>query len=123
MSNLPPVPLRMPMVDRQTLLVDRNWAQFFTVLMDRVGGIGDVAALGSTPPGEVLPESPLPLMAPLRQEQQAEALLGLFEHATSRALRSEETLPFGDGELTSAIAALRQALEALEALLLMGGLE
>ena len=41
MAQLPPIPYRMPLLDTGGF-VNRNWAQFFEALLQRVGGTGDV---------------------------------------------------------------------------------
>lgn len=41
MAKMPPIPLRVPVVDRRTLLLDRNWQQFFQALLVRTGGVGE----------------------------------------------------------------------------------
>jgi hypothetical protein len=46
MPTLSPIPYRVPIVDKRTGTIDRNWQQWLEALLTRIGGTGDLDRIG-----------------------------------------------------------------------------
>lgn len=115
MAKLPPVPFRIPIADRRTLLIDRNWQQFFQAFLDRAGGVGDVssnAELEMAVAGDT-PFDSLALWQALAQRvTDVEALSSFVERLPSV---QEAPLPFTDATV-AALGTLAQQVQDLAVL-------
>ena len=121
MTELSPIPYRVRIID-QNGLITRNWQQFFESLLRRVGGVGAMPDLGEVGNGAVAGDEFDPGLA--RADAMQQALTDLEMLMVMEGLGSAMSPDLlGDGDvfgapLVSAIEALRQKIEDIEALTL-----
>lgn len=115
--ELSPIPYRIPVVNRQTGLLDRNWAQWFEALLLRVGGVGtvdsaaDIEALFTPEAAQV--QAQLPGIQSLIEDIQTESIFG----DPVVVVEQLDESPFEDATVAS-VDRLEAAIKDLEALTL-----
>jgi hypothetical protein len=121
MSDLSPIPYRVPPIQGHPGRISRNWAQFLEALLARIGGAGDIitlADLATAIESGLGTEGLQALVAALTQRLAGAEVLGAFGPTP---IPAPDVLPeFADATVASQDA-LRSDLTDIEALTLFSG--